>query len=178
MPAGAHVELEPMPRADDVERTGAVVDAEAAAVGVEPLLGALHQLSLADRSALVRAVVAPGVERAVDAKDSDLDLVVDDDLALAVGDFVLARDKDFPHESIVSEAPAPRQNAAAAPARIAARDASCTIARRRQAAWPAWPGITTGYETKAATRAPQRCTIRCKRGHRSATQGRTPCFDG
>src|ERR1051326_2959663 len=134
MPAGAHVELEPMPRADDVERTGAVVDAEAAAGGVEPLLGALHQLSLADRSALVRAVVAPGVERAVDAKHADLDLVVDDDLALAVGAFVLRRDKDFPHESIVSEAPAPRQNVAAAPARIAARDASCTIARRRQAA--------------------------------------------
>src|SRR5262245_30022236 len=66
MPAGAHIELETMPRADDVERAGAVVDAEAASLGVEPLLGCLHQPALADRPALVRAVVAPGVERAVD----------------------------------------------------------------------------------------------------------------
>src|SRR5215813_5618238 len=69
VPAGAHVELEAVPGTHDVERAGLVVDAEAAPIGIEPLLGALHEPALTDRAALMRAVVAPGVERAVDPED-------------------------------------------------------------------------------------------------------------
>src|ERR1700759_302425 len=58
MAAGAHVELQAVPGADDVERAGAVMDAEALALAVEPFLAALHQTALAHRPALVRAVVA------------------------------------------------------------------------------------------------------------------------
>ncbi|HEY4921817.1 MAG TPA: hypothetical protein VII40_17070 [Xanthobacteraceae bacterium] len=111
MTAGTHVELEPVPGTDDIERARTLVDAEAAAVGVEALLGSLHQLSLADRPALVRALVAPRIERAVHAEDADLYIVVDDDSAPTVRYFVLGRDKDFPHAAILAELAAPRHYA-------------------------------------------------------------------
>src|SRR5215470_13481373 len=95
--AGAHVELEAVPRTDDVQRAGAVVDAEAATLRIEALLDALHQLALADRAALMRAVVSPRVIGAVNAEHTDLDLVVDDDLALAVRHLGLARDENLSH---------------------------------------------------------------------------------
>src|SRR5262245_41796738 len=97
VPAGTHVELEAVPRADDVQRAGAVMDAEAAALRVEAFLDALHQLALADRAALVRALVAPRIVGAVDAEHADLDLVVDDDLALAVRHLALACDEKLSH---------------------------------------------------------------------------------
>src|SRR5579883_103270 len=118
MAASAHVELESVPRADDVERAGAIMDAEAAAVGIEPLLGALHQLALTDGTALVRAIVAPSIKRAVHAEDADLDVVVvDDDLAPAIRYLMLVRDKDFLHNSIVPDRPTPRQAPSEAPRR-------------------------------------------------------------
>src|SRR5205085_1149417 len=133
---------------------------EAAPLGIEPLLGALHQPTLANRAALVRAVVAPGVERAVDAKDTDLDLVVDDDLALAVGDLMLARNKDFPHESIVPEAPGARQNVAPRPPRHALPlGHACTIRSRRpcETSWSCtWPNRTVRtcrFSSRAAASA-------------------------
>src|SRR5262245_39111387 len=95
--AGAHVELEAVPRTDDVQRAGAVVDAEAATLRIEALLDALHQLALADRAALMRALVPPRVIGAVDTEHADLDLVVDDDLALAVRHLGLARDENLSH---------------------------------------------------------------------------------
>src|SRR5580658_2120729 len=143
MTAGAHVELEPVPGTDDVERARTVVDAEAAALRVEALLGALHQLSLADRPALVRALVAPCIERAVDAKDADLYMVVDDDLAPAVRYFVLGRDKDFPHAAILAELAAPRHYArrtADPPALPLRRPHTITCCRRLdETAWVASP---------------------------------------
>src|SRR5215471_7499102 len=95
MAPGPHVELVAMPGADDVERAVDIVDAEAAALAVEPLLHPLHQAALADRPALMRAVIAPGVERAIDVEHADLHAVDVDHLALAVGDVGLARHEDF-----------------------------------------------------------------------------------
>src|SRR5262249_4942298 len=134
MPSGAYVELEPVPGADDVQGAGLVVDAEAAPLGIEPLLGALQQPALADRPALVRAIVAPGVERAVDAEDADLDLVVHDDLALAVRDLVLARDKDFPHAAILTNPSGARHKAAS------------SLALHGHTAAPAYDGMAWLYD--------------------------------
>src|SRR5215831_5591838 len=84
-----------MPGTDDVERAVDIVNAQAAALAVEPLLHPLHQAALADRSALMGAIIAPGVERAIDVEDPDLHAVNLDHLALAVRDIGLACHEDF-----------------------------------------------------------------------------------
>lgn len=97
MPAGADIELEAVPGTDDIQRAGAVMNSKATALGIESLLDPLHQLSLADRAALVRAIVAPRVKLAVDAKHADLDLFVDNNLALSIGHLVREGDKNLSH---------------------------------------------------------------------------------
>src|SRR5262249_37028607 len=84
-----------MPGTDDVERAVDIVNAQAAALLVEALFHPLHQAALADRTALMGAIIAPGVERAIDVKDPDLQAVNLDHLALAIGDVGLACHEDF-----------------------------------------------------------------------------------
>src|SRR5215210_9097042 len=72
VPTAAHIELVAVPWTNDVDRVIDVMDAEALALAVEPLLDLFHQPALADRTALVRARVAPSIERAVQAEHADL----------------------------------------------------------------------------------------------------------
>src|SRR5262249_44842520 len=97
MPAGAGIELEAVPRADQVQRPVAVVDAEAAALAVKTFLDAPHQLPLAHRPALVRAFVAPCEEVIIEPEYADLDVAVDDDPAVARRHLGFARYENFLH---------------------------------------------------------------------------------
>src|SRR5262245_38421394 len=73
MLAGAQIELEAVPRANDVLLRLREAHSEARLVRCDMLLDLGHDLALTDRAAHVRAVVLVGDEIAVEIEHCDLD---------------------------------------------------------------------------------------------------------
>src|SRR3546814_10975877 len=97
MPAGADVELEAVPRADDVHVLLDEAETMAALALVQHLHHPVHHLSLADRPAHMRAVALPGVELVSQTRDADLQLALGPNLLAALGAVVCSRHRDLWH---------------------------------------------------------------------------------
>src|ERR1700759_4478743 len=99
MRAGADVEFEAVPGADDVRLRLGERHALAGLVLGDDLLDLGDHLALTDRSAHVRTQVEIGVELAVELENPDLEVAEADDLAAGIRKLRRGADIDLTHVS-------------------------------------------------------------------------------
>src|SRR4051794_18736338 len=94
--AGFQIVLVAMPGADEMNFVGKLL-AMPGAVGAKHILDLVHDDAIARRAALVHAEILVGVEFSLPAEHADLEPVMLDDAAIAVGQLGGFGDEDFPH---------------------------------------------------------------------------------
>src|SRR5690242_19030201 len=118
--AGLEMELIGVPGADDMHVVAVVILAEEGSVGRDDVDDLRHSEALADRAALMRAVVAIGVIFTALADHADLDLAGGDDAHPAIGDLAVFADQYFSHS-----APIPSLSVAGLPRILPSRLGVC-----------------------------------------------------
>jgi mannose/fructose/N-acetylgalactosamine-specific phosphotransferase system component IIB len=97
MDSGPYIELVTVPRADDMHVFLDVAVTLTALNFVEHFIDPVDDFALANRSTHMGANALPGIKFVAEAEYADFHVLVDHDLAVAVGDLVGLRYIDFPH---------------------------------------------------------------------------------